>query len=83
MFVLELQFIDANLAKEKDDAKLEHLSERLKVYEFRALNLFRDIDLTHCEAAVEAGLHPSPEKPLAKLGEVEVAEHSDLELLDD
>jgi hypothetical protein len=84
MFVLELQFIDANLAKEKDDAKLEHLSERLKVYEFRALNLFRDIDLTHCGVGIEAGLHPSPEKqkePLVKLGEVE--EHSDLELLDD
>lgn len=45
MFMLELQYIDSNLANETDEAKLECLAEKLKIYEYRALNLFRGVDL--------------------------------------
>ena len=80
MFVLELQFIDDNLSKEKDDAKLEHLTERLRVYEFRALNLFRDIDLDNCVAGNPEKKKELPPLPV-RLSEED--EGSDLELSDD
>ena len=53
MFVLELQYIDANLADEKDDTRQESKAQRLKLYEYRALNLFRDVDLDRCGDLVE------------------------------
>ena len=77
MFVLELQFIDSNLAKEKDDTKLEVLAERLKMTEYRALNLFRDIDIGHIDdVGVVPHAHVKPHHhhhpiPLIKLNEEE------------
>jgi hypothetical protein len=38
----------------QDDVKLESMAERLRMYENRALNLFREVDLDHCAGLAEA-----------------------------
>jgi hypothetical protein len=38
----------------QDDLKLESMAERLRMYENRALNLFREVDLDHCAGLAEA-----------------------------
>ncbi len=72
---------------------MEVLAERLKMTEYRALNLFRDIDIGHIDdvhVVPEAHVKPHPHRhhqiPLIKLNEEEEElrhdEDSDLELSD-
>ena len=52
MFVQEMHYMTQNIAKALDDDKaqiVEDLSERLKIYELRALTLFKDMDLSQIE----------------------------------
>ena len=52
MFVQEMHYMTQNIAKalDQDDSKtVEDLSERLKIYEVRALTLFKDMDLSQIE----------------------------------
>ena len=52
MFVQEMHYMTQNIAKAIDQDNLntvEDLSERLKIYELRALTLFKDIDLSQIE----------------------------------
>ena len=52
MFVQEMHFMAQNIAKAARDEnypKLEQLTEDLRIYELRALTLFKDLDLTHIE----------------------------------
>ena len=52
MFVQEMHYMTQNIAKalDRDDSKtVENLSERLKIYEVRALTLFKDMDLSQIE----------------------------------
>ena len=48
MFVQEMHYMTQNIAKALDQENteiVEDLSERLKIYELRALTLFKDMDL--------------------------------------
>ena len=52
MFVQEMHYMTQNIAKAIDQDNpntVEDLSERLKIYELRALTLFKDIDLSQIE----------------------------------
>ena len=49
MFVQEMHYMTQNIAKALDQENteiVEDLSERLKIYELRALTLFKDMDLS-------------------------------------
>ncbi len=52
MFVQEMHYMTQNIAKgieQDDDGAVQDLSERLKIYELRALTLFKDLDLSQIE----------------------------------
>lgn len=52
MFVQEMHYMTQNIAKaiEQDNTEtVEDLSEKLKLYEIRALTLFKDLDLSQIE----------------------------------
>ena len=52
MFVQEMHYMTQNIAKAIDQDNtntVEDLSERLKIYELRALTLFKDMDLSQIE----------------------------------
>lgn len=52
MFVQEMHYMTQNIrnaAEEENYTLLEELSEDLKVYELRALTLFKDLDLSQIE----------------------------------
>ena len=52
MFVQEMHYMTQKIAKalDQDDSQtVEDLSERLKIYEVRALTLFKDMDLSQIE----------------------------------
>ena len=52
MFVQEMHYMTQNIAKaaeEEDFPRLEQLSADMKVYELRALTLFKDLDLSQIE----------------------------------
>ena len=52
MFVQEMHYMTQNIAKaaeEENYTLLEELSEDLKVYELRAVTLFKELDLSQIE----------------------------------
>ena len=55
MFVQEMHYMTQNIAKaaaEEDFSLLKQLSADMKVYELRALTLFKDLDLSQIEEDV-------------------------------
>ena len=55
MFVQEMHYMTQNIAKaaaDEDFPLLEQLSTDMKVYELRALTLFKDLDLSQIEEDV-------------------------------
>ena len=65
MFVQEMHYMTQNIAKALDQENteiVEDLSERLKIYELRALTLFKDIDLSQImdDLSCENTQHLSP-----------------------
>ena len=66
--------------KEKDDVRIQSLTDRLRIYEIRALNLFRDVNLGHID-----GIHlvsKNSAKSKARLVKLSEEDLSDLELSD-
>ena len=65
MFVQEMHYMTQNIAKALDQENteiVEDLSERLKIYELRALTLFKDMDLSQImdDLSCENTQHLSP-----------------------
>ena len=68
MFVQEMHYMTQNIAKasnQDDNETVEDLSDRLRIYEVRALTLFKDVDLTQIKDDIfcENAINVSPASP--------------------
>ena len=68
--------------KEKDDVRIQSLTDRLRIYEIRALNLFRDVNLGHIDGIHLVSKNSAKSKARVTLVKLSEEDLSDLELSD-